>query len=339
MKNTYTTPADFWQVRDFGAKISAVFDFIGEHWRRLGKCLVYFVLPGALLLGIGLGLFFNTLYDQMGLARKVGASGPNTMGSASFTGFSLTGGVLMFVGLLLSALLLLSTVYAYLRARLRLPAAEPVTPAAVWAAMRERLGSMLLSIVVFLGGYFGLALGFGVVFGVAAVGFKSAAASIPILFLVGMAVFALATYVGVALSLYFPVLWLEDRSVFSTVGRCFQLIKGRWWATLGLLLVVALLQSTLSIVFILPQYAIMFGKMMQLPGLDSDVVGVLAQCFYAVGVIFVNCVSLLAAAFQYFSLTEEREGHGLRLLVNELGQPQATPTAYSHHYRPEEEQY
>lgn len=339
MKNTYTTPADFWQVRDFGAKISAVFDFIGAHWRRLGKCLVYFVLPGALLLGIGLGLFFNTLYDRLGAARTSHAGGTSVTATSTFPGFSLTGGVLMFVGLLLSALLLLSTVYAYLRARLRLPAAEPVTPAAVWAAMRERLGSMALAIIVFIGGYFVLAFGFGVAFGVVAAGLGSLKTSLPTLFLVGLVVFALFSYVGVALSLYFPVLWLEDRSVIGAVGRCFQLIKGHWWATLGLLLVAGILQSALSIVFVIPQYVVMFGKMMQLPGLNSDVVGLLAQCFYAVGVIFVNCISLLAAAFQYFNLAEAREGYGLRLLVAELGQPQTASVVSSHHYRPEEEQY
>ncbi|RZK62488.1 MAG: hypothetical protein EOO59_02430, partial [Hymenobacter sp.] len=71
MKNTFTTPADFWQERDFGAKISAIFEFLGAHWRRLGKCLVYFVLPVTLLMGIGLGLMTNSMFNNMG--RMLGA--------------------------------------------------------------------------------------------------------------------------------------------------------------------------------------------------------------------------------------------------------------------------
>jgi hypothetical protein len=81
----------------------------------------------------------------------------------------------------------------------------------------------------------------------------------------------------------------------------------------------------------------MFGKMLRVPGLDSDLVGVLAQCIYAAGIIFTYTISLLAMAFQYFNLVERKEGLGLRLLVNELGQPQAIQAAQSSHYRPDDE--
>jgi hypothetical protein len=112
MKNTYTSPADFWQVRDFGAKISACFEFIGAHWRPLGKCLVYFVLPGALLLGIGMGLFTNPIYNQMGAvmhAKRMGAVPGsannlpvhwNNISSAIGLGLTTLGGGLAFLLLL-----------------------------------------------------------------------------------------------------------------------------------------------------------------------------------------------------------------------------------------------
>ena len=141
MKNTFTTPTDFWQERDFGAKISAVFEFIGGHWRPLGKCLVYFVLPGALLMGVGLGLFTNSFFNgaahDLGRQQAVMAQrGPaGLFGLYNFSGLGLA-----FLGGLLAILLLIGTLHAYLRARLRLPAAEPVTPAEVWAELRVRGG-------------------------------------------------------------------------------------------------------------------------------------------------------------------------------------------------------
>ncbi len=338
MKNKYLTPANFWQERDFGTKISATFEFLGAHWRTLGKCLVYFVLPFTLLMGIGLGFFTNSMFNQMGGAMATKRSGwhstvSTTTSSSPFGMFSFGGMALAFVAGMLAFLLLTGTVFGYLRARLRLPADQPVTPADVWAELKARMGRMVLVIVLLGVGYMAVSFGALMLVGLlAGVGGSGAGA------LVGFPlVFALIAYLAVTLSLFFPVLWLEDNSLVGTLGRCFQLIRGRWWATFGLIAVIGIIQVMLAIVFVVPQYAVMFGKMLRVPGLDSDLVGVLAQCIYAAGLIFTYTIPLLAVAFQYFHLAEQKEGVGLRLLVNELGQSQAMPAAQSSHYQPDDE--
>ncbi len=343
MKNTFTSPADFWQERDFGAKISAAFDFIGAHWRALGKCLVYFVLPGALLMGIGLGLFTNTIFNLSGhtlAAQRAGTTVPSSSAFSHFSELGLGGLGVAMLGGILAFLLLVGTVHAYVRARLRLPATVPVTPTDVWAELRARLGRMLALVGLLVAGYLVLVLGIIMLVG-GAVGISkvlgSSSSGILFAFLLIPVFYFLVIYAAVAMSLFFPVLWLEDLGLFASVGRCFQLIKGHWWATFGLILVATFLQSMLSIVFAIPQYAVMFGKMLQLPGLDSDVLGLVAQCLYAVGIIFTYTLPLLALVFQYFNLVERREGHGLRLLVDQLGQSQAAPVAQSGHYRPNDE--
>lgn len=341
MKNTYTTATDFWKERDFGAKISATFEFIGAHWRPLGKCLLYFVLPCALLMGIGMGLFTNSMYNQMGGA--IGGMGGRPNGwhttiaapnASPFGQFNFGGMALGMLASMLSFLLLVGTVYGYVRARLHLPATTPITPAVVWAEIKERIGRMLLVIVLVGAAYMVLALGVIAVValftGIGAGSVWSALLGVPLLF-------SLIVYLAIVLSLFFPVLWLEEGNVFTTLSRCFQLIKGRWWATFGLLAVVGMIQGMLVFVFIIPQYAVMIGKMMHVPGLSSDVLGLVAQCIYAVGIMFTYTIPLLALAFQYFHLAEQKEGWGLRLLVDTLGQPQAIPVAQSSHYRPDEE--
>ena len=328
MKLTYTQPTDFWREREFGAKISAAFDFIGAHWRRLGKCLLYFVLPPALVMGIGLGLFTNGLYSSMLVPKTAFTSSP--FGQFNFWGL----GVGM-VGMLVSVVMLSSTVYGYMRSRLRLAPDEAVEPHHVWEAIRARLGWVLLAVVVLVGGgYLGLALVVGLLIaGVSALGIN------PWVSFLGVVVAMVPlVYVAVAMSLYFPVLWLEDQGIFQALGRCFRLIKGEWWSTLGLLLVTSLIQSSLGVVFVIPQYAVMFGKALHLPFLDSDVVGVAAQCVYALGIIFTNSISLLVMAFQYFNLVERTEGFGSRLLLDTLGQPAtAAATLRDDYYRPDEE--
>jgi hypothetical protein len=339
MKNTYTTPADFWKERDFGAKISATFEFISAHWRPLGKCLLYFVLPCALLMGIGMGLFTNSMYNQMGGAMaKHSIGGPveiaQPAGYLPFGRFNFGGMALGVLASMLSFLLLVGTVYGYVRARLHLPAAVLITPAVVWAEIKGRMGRMLLVIVLVGAAYMAVVLGAVALFALFA---RNGGDSVWSALLGVPLVFFLVVYLAIVLSLFFPVLWLEEGNVFTTVGRCFQLIKGSWWATFGLLAVIGIIQGTMSVVFIIPQYAVMIGKMLHVPGLDSDVLGLIAQCIYAVGIMFIYTIPLLALAFQYFHLAEQKEGWGLRLLVNELGQPQVIPVAQSSHYRPDEE--
>jgi len=338
MKNTYTTPADFWKERDFGAKISATFEFISAHWRPLGKCLLYFVLPCALLMGIGLGLFTNSMYNQMGGAMGGRTTGwhstvdaPNT---SPFSSFNIGGMAVGMVATMLSFLLLVGTVYGYLRARLHLPATTPITPAVVWAEIKGRMGKMLLIIVLVGVAYMAVVLG---AVGLFALFARNGGDSVWSALLGMPLLFSLVVYLAIVLSLFFPVLWLEDGNVFTTVARCFQLIKGQWWATFGLLAVIGIIQGAMSIVFVIPQYAVMIGKMLHVPGLSSDVLGLIAQCIYAVGIMFTYTIPLLAVAFQYFHLAEQKEGWGLRLLVDALGQPQVIPVAQSGHYRPDEE--
>jgi len=336
MKNTFTTPADFWQERDFGAKISASFEFIGIHWRPLGKCLVYFVLPAALLMGVGLGLFTNSFFNgaaqaparqQAAMAHR-GAIGFFRLYSFGGLGLALLGGMLAF-------LLLAGTLHAYLRARLRLPAATPVTPAEVWAELRARLGRMLGALGLLLAGYLVAVVVAVFVLGVVGMSLRSGSMA-AFMFISIFIVYGLVFYLAVGLSLFMPVLWLEDLGIFASIGRCFSLIKGQWWATFGLLMVAVFLQSMLTIVFALPQYAVMMGKLLHLPGLGSDVLGLVAQALYAVGIVFTYTLPLLALVFQYYNLVEQKDGLGLRLLLGQLGQPQAAPVAQSGHYRPSE---
>ena len=55
------------------------------------------------------------------------------------------------------------------------------------------------------------------------------------------ALVAPGVWVAVSLSMLTPVVALERRGVFGSMGRSISLVQGRWWPTLGYLLVVGLL--------------------------------------------------------------------------------------------------
>ncbi len=329
MKLTFTKAADFRQQRDFSQKIGATFEFLGQHWRPLGRCLLYFVLPLSLVMGIGLGLLTNNVWNLAGQAQtnpEVLKSTGMTFGASYFSGFGLTmlGGVLAF-------LMVVSTVHSYVRLLLTTEPTEPPTPAEVWVEIKSRLGRLLLACLLLLGAYLGVMLVFGLV-----VGGGMAAGGGPFIFLLVLILMPLLLYLLVPLTLYFPILWFDDEGLFAALRRCYYLVKGKWWATFGLFIIASMIQGLLSFIFILPQYAVMFGKMMHIPGLDSDLTGLVAQTLYASGTMLLYPVSLLAMLFQYFNLVERKEGLGLRDRIASLGAT-AAPVAANSSFRPDDE--
>ncbi|RYY20568.1 MAG: hypothetical protein EOO36_02975 [Cytophagaceae bacterium] len=79
MEQRYTQATDFWQERDFGQKISATFEFIGAHWRPLGRVMLYLVVPAALVQAILVAVlqsrFFLPLQQDIYSQSRVGRFG------------------------------------------------------------------------------------------------------------------------------------------------------------------------------------------------------------------------------------------------------------------------
>ncbi|MBJ6110169.1 hypothetical protein JAO73_14185 [Hymenobacter sp. BT523] len=327
----FTREADYRRERDFGAKVGATFEFVTSQFRPLLKCLAYFVLPAALLGGIGMGLLMgNFLSSIPGMGGRFPGGRTSRMAesfgtaNAMMTTSSILGGCLAAAGFLAAFLLLSSTVYGFVRVRMNTPPDEPVAPRAVWRFVRSRLGSVVgawLLLFIILG------LGFGILSGALAL----AGPGFVVL------VFPALLWVMVCLSLYFPALWMEDGGVVAAFRRSFYLIQGKWWSTLGLYLIITFITGVMNYLFIIPFYALMAAKvLLHWKVDDSNVLSIAAMAIYALGWIFTAVLPLVAMLFQYFNLVERREGVGLRQLLNTLGQASA-PRVSNAAYRPDEE--
>ncbi len=327
-KNTFNREADFRRERDFGAKVGATFEFVAAQFRPLFKCLAYFVLPAALLGGIGMGLFMNKF---LGMLPKAGHQGAGTVNIAQtypnanpLAGTSFVGIGLAMLGFLVAFLLLSSTVYGFVRVRLDTPPAEVVRPGRVWAFVWPRLGRMVgawlvLSAVMLLG--MGLLGGTLSLLGPGFVVF----------------IFLPLIWAGVGLTLYFPALWMEDGGILTTLRRSFYLIKGKWWSSLGLYLIMTFIAGVMNYLFIIPFYALLVGRVvLHWSGFDSEILSIAAMSIYALGWIFTAVLPLVAMLFQYFNLVERKDGVGLRQMVDSLGQT-SVPQVSSGGYRPDEE--
>ncbi|MFD2721683.1 hypothetical protein ACFST9_23405 [Hymenobacter monticola] len=329
-KSKFTHESDFRRERDFGAKIGATFEFVAAQFKPLLKCLLCFVLPGALLAGIGMGLIMGKMLDMMpnlpGRRSTLGepVEVAQSYNSNPFANASTVLGVgLTALGVLAAVILLSSTVYAFVRVRMATPPEERVEPGRVWAALWPRLGRVLGAFLL-LG--FLLTVGFGVVGGA--------------LSLIGpgfvVLLMPLLLWLMVCLSLYFPVLWMEDGGLLAALRRCFYLIKGKWWSTFGLYMIITFITGVINYLFIIPFYALMISKMLLHWQFDTEILSLAAMSFYALGWVFTAVLPLVAMLFQYFNLVERREGVGLRHLIGTLGQS-AAPQVSSAAYRPDEE--
>jgi hypothetical protein len=121
-------------------------------------------------------------------------------------------------------------------------------------------------------------------------------------------------WLSVAWSLSYPALMFEDVRGVKALGRSFSLVRGRWWATFGALLVMYLIVVVISAIL-----GALFGAVL-LGSTDNEA---LAAVVYTI----VNTLSslitlpLFAAVLTiiYFDLRVRKEGFDLHLLARGVG--------------------
>ncbi|MGI4759473.1 MAG: hypothetical protein ACRYF0_02115 [Janthinobacterium lividum] len=316
---SYTHETDFRQERNFGQKVSATFEFIGVHWRPLGRVMLYLVAPLALLQGILTALLQSRLLATMGsMVRDQTRPGfdplsaqRNMLGATFLNPLYYLNSVL---GMVFVSMCIL-TVYGYLLRCLR-PAgavATPITPGEVWQVVRGHL----------VGTFFSL---WGVT----------------LVIMIGFVVFFFpGLYLSVALSLFFIVRVVEGTGFTTTISRCLRLTKGKWWSTFGMIFImIALLYALLLGVRIVVGALVtgLHGALLPVGQLGEAVstLTIIFTLFFTLAFFLLYPPLLLGLAFQYFNLVERQEGVGLRHLVDQLGQaPLAAPDGST--YRPHEE--
>jgi hypothetical protein len=121
-----------------------------------------------------------------------------------------------------------------------------------------------------------------------------------------------------------PALLIEHLNPFRALGRSYRLVKGRWWATAGVILVSTLMVTILSSIVsgILTAIALtsnpslVFAVIISL--LSGVVAGLIVQPFQA------TVLTVL-----YYDLRVRHEGYDLHLLAEQLGLPEGSFTAPS----------
>ncbi|MCB9184522.1 MAG: hypothetical protein H6591_11455 [Flavobacteriales bacterium] len=280
-------PVQLRQVRDFGQIISATFFFLRQEWKPLARAILTIGLPATVLGGFLAG---GTIASLQNL-QYTGGDPSDVLGGIS------TGLFLMIPGILILAvgwLFVVSMVHEYIRAY-HLNEHHGITT----GELARRGASQI-------GPYFGA-------------GFLSA-----LLMIIGMLLCILPFfYVWTVLSLALVAHAIERTGGSGALGRSNQLVKGDFWPTLGLLLVISLIVAFINGALQLPFtiVGIIVGINTGLDSLDGGSAGLPTwwATFNAISTSVQWCVQMLTypitvvcMAMKYFSRVEETEGHGLR---------------------------
>ena len=135
-------------------------------------------------------------------------------------------------------------------------------------------------------------------------------------------------FVYPAISLAPPIIVLERQSPLASLRRARSLVKGAWWRTFGLLLLVTIIAQFLSNALAVPFVALSYG-VSYATGSGSDVFGLLPLIVTAVGTIVAAAITwpftAVSTALVYIDRRMRREALDLELL-RAAGLPTMAPT-------------
>ncbi len=288
------------QERDFGQKINATFQFAAENWRAMLNSLLVLVLPLSMIQGVVSALQQASLQRSI---RENAADIPDLkpgdiegiiqLYSKMFS--SMASSQYVIIGALVGVLaqvLLAMTINAFMLAYI-----EQKEDSANWSFKKTNAPDITLEQVLNI-----IKKHFVAVFFSRFV--------IILALILSLIAFVFPFFYFVLPLSVFPtiIIMAEDKGIFESISRSVSLISGKWWSTFGLLLVIGICYSLMSLIFTIP-----VGLMSLTEAGNSET----SLAYITVMAIATGLSSLLlsliyiATNFQYFNLVERKEGASL----------------------------
>lgn len=142
---------------------------------------------------------------------------------------------------------------------------------------------------------------------------------ITLLFIVGFLLCVLpGIYIITVMYLVFPIIVMENTSFGYAFNKSFTLIKDNWWMVFGIQFVIALIVGILSSFASVPLSIIVAAK--TLLSLKSFAVPLIILFSLIQNILMLAyCLSGIAIAMCYFSLSEQKEGLGILSRIDAFG--------------------
>ncbi len=280
------TQVEFRKTRDFGELIGDTFPFIKQNFKPLMKAFIY--LCGIFIVGAML----STILVQLQMVGFTQGYGTSRFINNPALFFSLIGAqyILLVLFSILSYVSVYLTVLSYIALYVEKGNVAPSVEE-VWSYFKF---------------YFLRVLGSGFVVSLFA-GICFLCCVIP------------GIYVFPMISLFFPVMIMENGTFSYTFDRSFKLVKEEWWATAGVLLIIWVITYACTMLFQLPAIVISLisafthGQMV-----ITKTYAIVTSVFQYVSQVFM-IIPLICSTLCYFNLVERKENSGLLNRIDQLG--------------------
>lgn len=307
------------EERDFGQKISATFLFLQQNFGSLFKSLLYYAGPVSLLAGVFMGLYQSNFLN---LSPESMEGQDNPFQFLVENVFNIH----YVLALLLSAIsriVVVGIIFAYLAEYLENPQ-EEITTSAVWNRLSGNFLTLFLTSLVYILGITLFAAGTGIVLSLLFFGTATPTdivAILPGIFLIGVLIIVPVIFFSIRFCLFPAPIFIEEQGMIASLKRSWQLVKGKWWSTFGLGVVISIIVAIMGIAFQMPLLLIsIFKEILQWEGGGSNqMIIILASIIGILGESMLAGIVHLAMGFQYFNLAERQESIGLMEEIDSLG--------------------
>lgn len=269
---------NFYEVRDFGQNVNALFEFLKTQFKPLFT---------ALLRGAGIFILITALAS--GYYQNAVMQNGNNKFAFDDMAFMVSL-VVLLVASVISSMSIYAITLHYIKAYIRNP--HTIDPEAVVRESRQSWGTMfgitvLVVISVLLGSLFCIAPGI---------------------------------YLGVSLSLAYPIAVLEDGwSVGEALGRSRRLITNNWWTSFGYFLVISFIFGMISSVLSVPTAIFSIITMVQDASDFLKLLNVILYSLQTALSAFISAGIMVGVAILYGSLRESVESVSLAAQIDSIG--------------------
>lgn len=129
-------------------------------------------------------------------------------------------------------------------------------------------------------------------------------------------------YLAIGSSLTIIIIVHEGATVSAALDRSFRLVRGYWWQTFGILIILLLIQLILPVFLRLPEYIFSLLSSLFTAHIPfSFIITLLSLLLISVGALVSFGIPSVALSFQYYSLVERKEAPELIKRIQEMAQP------------------
>lgn len=308
------------EERDFGQKISDTFLFLQQNFGPLFKSLLYYAGPVSLVAGIFMGLYQSNLLNlDMENVSEIG----DPFQFLSSNVFNINYIITMIVAIL-GRIVVIGVTFSFMIAYLD-SKGEQVHLSDVWQNFSKHFVNLFFGTLGYLLGLFFIATGIVVLCMFLFFGSLTDTGMIMervfLIPLVAMLGFFPTVFLAVRVGLFPAVIFAEGRGGMASFGRSWKLVKGKWWSTFGLIVVVSIIISIIGIAFQIPLLLISFFKeiLQWEEGSPVQLIIMVASVIGMLGETLLYSILHIAMGFQYFNLVERQESIGLMREIDSLG--------------------